>query len=166
MFRRILVPVDGSDIARRGLQAAIRLAKEQGGRIRLIHVVEIAPMITVEGGAYVADVLDAMAQAGKNVLAKAQAEAARSGLKAETVLIDNMPGHIADAIVRDAKKWRADLIVLGTHGRRGVTRLVMGSDAEQVVRLTAVPVLLIRAGAPKSRVKKQRLERTAGRARR
>lgn len=54
-------------------------------------------------------------------------------------------GHaVADVIVEQAKKRRADLIVLGTHGRRGITRLVMGSDAEGVVRTTRMPVLLVR----------------------
>ncbi len=56
-------------------------------------------------------------------------------------------GSAAYAIVQEAKKQRADLIVLGTHGRRGMTRLVMGSDAEEVVRSAAVPLLLVRAGA-------------------
>jgi nucleotide-binding universal stress UspA family protein len=54
-------------------------------------------------------------------------------------------GPAADVIVREAKKQRADLIVLGTHGRRGMRRLVLGSDAEQVVRMSPVPVLLVRA---------------------
>jgi nucleotide-binding universal stress UspA family protein len=58
---------------------------------------------------------------------------------------------VADVIVENAKKWRADLIVMGTHGRRGITRVVMGSDAEGVVRNTPVPVLLIRAQARKTR---------------
>lgn len=155
MFKRILVPVDGSDTARRGLQAAIRLAKQCSSRIRVVHVVEVAPMLAVaEAGAYVAEVFDAMAQAGKKVLDKARAEAERAGLKAESMVIEDMPHGVAEGIVRDAKKWRADLIVLGTHGRRGMTRLVLGSDAEQVVRLAPVPVLLVRA-SPSPRLRRR-----------
>jgi nucleotide-binding universal stress UspA family protein len=150
MFRRILVPIDGSDIARRGLQAGIRLAQQGRGRIRLLHVVELGPMIaTPEAGAYVSDMFEVMREEGKKLLAKAHAEAAKSGVQAEAVLVDN-PYRVADAITREAKKWRADLIVLGTHGRRGVKRLILGSDAEQVVRLAPVPVLLIRAGTRKA----------------
>jgi nucleotide-binding universal stress UspA family protein len=60
-------------------------------------------------------------------------------------MIESFGGRAADFIVAQANKWRADLIVLGTHGRRGVKRLVMGSDAEQVVRTTRVSVLLVRS---------------------
>jgi nucleotide-binding universal stress UspA family protein len=56
-----------------------------------------------------------------------------------------MAGPAAEAILRDARKWGADLIVMGTHGRRGLRRVVLGSDAEQVVRMSKVPVLLVRA---------------------
>jgi nucleotide-binding universal stress UspA family protein len=62
-------------------------------------------------------------------------------------MIESFGGRAADFIVEQARKWRADLIVLGTHGRRGVRRLVMGSDAEQVIRATRVPVLLVRSKA-------------------
>lgn len=151
MFKRILIPLDGSDVARGGLQRATRLAKAGGGRIRLIHVVDLAPVLpTVEAGAYVADMFEAMRREGKKILAGAQAEAAKRGLKVETVLVDK-PGPVAESIIREARKWRADLIVLGTHGRRGIRRLVLGSDAEQVLRLAPVPVLLIRAQTPSAR---------------
>jgi nucleotide-binding universal stress UspA family protein len=72
-------------------------------------------------------------------------------VQARTVLVETLAGPAADAIVAEAKKWKADLIVMGTHGRRGVRRLVMGSDAEQVLRETPVPVLLVRARAARSR---------------
>ena len=61
------------------------------------------------------------------------------------MLVENFAGRVADLIVREARKWRADLLVLGTHGRRGLTRMVMGSDAELVVRAAPAPVLLLRA---------------------
>jgi nucleotide-binding universal stress UspA family protein len=67
-----------------------------------------------------------------------------SGLESESVILETAGGRAADAIVAEAKAWGADLIVLGTHGRRGARRLVMGSDAEEIVRTTPVPVLLVR----------------------
>jgi nucleotide-binding universal stress UspA family protein len=81
---------------------------------------------------------------GTAILARAAAEAKKRGVNAKTVLAENIAGRVADVIVRAAKKQRADLLVLGTHGRRGLTRMVMGSDAELVVRYAPVPVLLVR----------------------
>jgi nucleotide-binding universal stress UspA family protein len=68
-----------------------------------------------------------------------------TGVAVETVLLGARGNRVADLIVKQAKKWHADLIVLGTHGRRGVARVLMGSDAEIVVRETPVPVLLVRS---------------------
>ena len=86
-----------------------------------------------------------MCRGGKKIIEKAEALARRNGVTPESVIIESFGGRAADFIVAQANKWRADLIVLGTHGRRGVKRLVMGSDAEQVVRTTPVPVLLVRS---------------------
>ena len=65
------------------------------------------------------------------------------GLKASTVLAENTGGRVADALIAEAKRWHADLIVMGTHGRRGVKRALLGSDAELVIRYSPVPVLLV-----------------------
>ena len=75
----------------------------------------------------------------------------RARLAAETELVENAAGRVADVIVEHAKRWRADLIVMGTHGRRGFNRLLIGSNAELVVRHSPVPVLLVPApaGAPR-----------------
>jgi nucleotide-binding universal stress UspA family protein len=100
-----------------------------------------------EGGAVVADLVPTLREAGKRVLAKAEALALKEDLKPKLVMRETIGGAAADAIVREAKKQRADLIVLGTHGRRGVRRMVLGSDAEQVVRSATVPVLLVKGAA-------------------
>ena len=94
-------------------------------------------------GAPGADLVPVLREGGKRVLAKAKAAAQKAGVPATTVLRDGL-GPAAYPIVREAKKLGADLIVLGTHGRRGVRRMVLGSDAEQVVRTSPVPVLLVR----------------------
>jgi nucleotide-binding universal stress UspA family protein len=79
------------------------------------------------------------------LLKKAQTQARKQGVEATTILVETTQRDAAGTIVAQARKRRVDLIVLGTHGRRGMLRLVLGSDAEQVVRTAPVPVLLVRA---------------------
>ena len=148
MYKRILTPVDGSATSRRGLKAAIALAKGQRARLVILNVVDAMPVFaSLEGVvAYDPGILDALKKGGRKVLARAAADARKAGVAAKTVLAENLAGRVADVIVRQAKKQRADLIVIGTHGRRGLTRMVMGSDAELVVRYAPAPVLLVRAG--------------------
>ncbi|MGH8741068.1 MAG: universal stress protein [Burkholderiales bacterium] len=142
-YRRILVAVDGSAAAMRGLREAIRLAKSEHATLCVFHVVnEFYAFATPEAAAV--DIVPSLRAGGKSVLAKAQAAAGKQGVKAMAVMRETIGGSAADAIVREAKKQRADLIVLGTHGRRGVRRMVLGSDAEQVVRTASMPVLLVR----------------------
>ena len=153
MFKRILVPVDGSPTANRGLRTAIALAQDQRCPLELLHVVDelmIAPL--GEGGTYlsmehVATFLAAMRQQGERVLRRAEALADKAGVPHRAVLVEAAGGPVSDRIVAHAKRCSADLIVLGTHGRRGLARIVMGSDAEGVVRTSSVPVLLVRSRA-------------------
>jgi nucleotide-binding universal stress UspA family protein len=144
-FKRILVPVDGSTPSRAGLERAIALAKSSRARLRLLHVVDDnAVMQGIEPAINVGDLLDILMDDGRKVLAAAAAAASKRGVKADTVLYELHIGRVAERIVREASKWRADVIVMGTHGRRGIGRLVMGSDAESVVRESPVPVLLVK----------------------
>jgi nucleotide-binding universal stress UspA family protein len=148
-YRKILVAVDGSKPSAKGLREAIRLAKAEGARLFIVHVVDEYPAFAaldgMMAGAPGADLVPALREGGKRVLAKAQAVASKQGLKAKAILREMLSGPAAYPIVREAKKLGADVIVLGTHGRRGVRRLVLGSDAEQVVRSASVPVLLVRS---------------------
>ena len=148
MYKRILVPVDGSPTSMAGLREAVRLAKAQRAKLRLVHVVdELAVMLNFDGYYESGDLVGVLRDAGKKLIAEAAAFARKHGVKAETSMIDSVGVRVADAIVKDAGKWRADLLVIGTHGRRGVTRMVLGSDAEAVLRETRVPVLLVRSRA-------------------
>jgi nucleotide-binding universal stress UspA family protein len=81
---------------------------------------------------------------GEQILKDAAGIARQQGVELETKLVETPGGSVGAMIVEHAENWPADLIVLGTHGRRGIRRLVMGSDAEYVVRTTPVPVLLVR----------------------
>lgn len=146
MAKRILVPVDGSATSRRGLREAVRLAKAQRAKLFILNVVDVAPLFVAAEAAAMFDsgVLETLRAGGRKVLARAAVEVNKSAVAAKTVLADNLAGRVADVIVRQARKLRADLIVIGTHGRRGLSRMVMGSDAELVVRYSTVPVLLVR----------------------
>ena len=145
-YQRILVPIDGSPTSSRGLREAIGFAKGQKARLQLVHVVDVhnAMLAGLESGDAVADLSAALQQHGRRILAAAAASARKAGVASETVLLETLTGPAAEPIVRQARKWRADLIVIGTHGRRGLKRLVMGSDAEQIVRNAPAPVMLVR----------------------
>ena len=146
-YRRILAAVDGSRASAKGLREAIRLARAEPARLVLVHVVDAYVAFAAMDGIAVAagaDLLPALREGGQRILEKAQAMCAKHGVKAKAVLLERIGGPAADRIVREARRQRADLIVLGTHGRRGVRRLVLGSDAELVVRTASVPVLLVR----------------------
>lgn len=146
LFKRILVPVDGSAPSRAGLDSAIALAKANRARLRLLHIVdENAVMQGMEPAMNVGDLLEILVEDGRKTLAASAAAARRRGIRVDTVLYESHLGRVADRIVREASKWRADLIVMGTHGRGGIGRLVMGSDAESVLRVSRVPVLMVKA---------------------
>jgi len=149
-YKRILVPVDGSPTSAKGLKEAIKLAKADKGvgraKLRLLYVVEeYAAFAAPEVGANVGPLLDAIKAAGRKTLARIERSARAAGARPETVLVEDFGGRVADAIVEQAKRWRADLIVMGTHGRRGMKRVLLGSDADLVVRYSPVPVLLVPA---------------------
>jgi len=145
MYKRILAPVDGSRASTRGLQEAIGLAQARGVKLRLLHVVDESVLtLHPEAIAGTGEMIDSFVAAGKRCLKNAVALASRHGVKCETAMYENMTGRVADFILSEAKKWRADLIVMGTHGRRGFEHVLLGSDAEAVVRSSTVPVLLVR----------------------
>lgn len=147
MYTNILVPVDGSPTSNLGLDEAVKLAKLTGARLRLIHVVD--ELIYAAGmdslGGMTADLIAQLQKGGEQILKRCQASVEASGVPVDTVLSDSFAGRVCDLVVAEATEWHADLIVLGTHGRRGVGRVFMGSDAEQIVRLAPTPVLLVRA---------------------
>jgi nucleotide-binding universal stress UspA family protein len=148
MYKRILVSIDGSTTSDKGLDEAIKLAKLCGATLRLVHMVDPIPFtVGYEAlGRQTAKDIAAIEQAGQALLDAGKQRAMAAGAKSvETVLVELTTARISDRIVEQAKAWDADLIVIGTHGRRGVGRMLLGSDAEQTVRIAPVPVLLVRA---------------------
>ena len=148
MIGRILVPVDGSATATRGLAEAISLVKQVNGTLRILHVVDELFMSDVPLGTdYYHKWVEQLRERGQAVLHEAQAYARQRGADAEVTLLETVGKRAADAIVAEAKIWPADVIVMGTHGRRGLSRLLMGSDAELVLRSSPAPVMLVRERA-------------------
>jgi len=146
LYKRILVPVDGSNTSNLALQEALRIAKDQQAAVRLVHVIDEAVIDgDVEGILNYAALCDALKQGGTQLLAKVAKTAQQAGIEVETVLLETMGERAAHAITEEAKSWQADLLVMGTHGRHGLDRLFMGSVSEGVARLAPVPLLLVRS---------------------
>jgi nucleotide-binding universal stress UspA family protein len=145
MYSRILVPVDGSETARLGLAEAIKLARALHACIRVIHVVDIGVLMSSEAAAVSYDMfIDGLRVGGKGLLEDAAAAVSHAGIEVDTAMLEAWDTGVGECIVQKAREYPADLIVCGTHGRRGVRRLLMGSDAEYIVRHSPVPVLLVR----------------------
>ena len=148
MYQRILVPVDGSASSDLALKAAVQMAKESSGRVRVIHVIdELAGLTGYEYGGYSDQLIKIMQDTGKKILQEALAQASAAGVPADEMLFDNFGQRLGETAAEAAKLWNADLIVVGTHGRRGLGRVLLGSGAEQIVRLSPVPVLVVRDAA-------------------
>jgi nucleotide-binding universal stress UspA family protein len=146
MYQRILVPVDGSATSNRGLAEAIAIAKASGGTLRVMHVVDEPFMALGMDGfsGSAGQVIELLQQAARGIVDDACALARAAGVGCDSVIGDTFDGRVCDLVVAAARDWKADLIVIGTHGRRGVGRVVMGSDAEQILRQAPVAVLLVR----------------------
>lgn len=156
MYQRILVPVDGSPTSQRGLVEAIALARRTGARIRLINVVDTMSLamqadavnLAMQADAFagtVGDMIPLMREGGQKILVSARTQVEAAGVGVDTVLRDGFAARVCGLVIDEAKAWSADLIVIGTHGRRGAARWLLGSDAERILRMSPVPVLLVRA---------------------
>lgn len=146
MYAKILVAVDESDTSLNALKQAIELARKLSATLRMIHVLDmswlpIGPEMAIDTGALSA----ARRSVGEKVIAAARDTAQHSGFEAEAGLIETETPiqQVAEVIVREAARWGADLVVMGTHGRRGFQHLILGSVAERMTRLSPEPVLLI-----------------------
>lgn len=150
MYQRILAPVDGSPTSNAGLAEAIKLAQLTGARMRVLHVVDEMPFL-MSGDGYAAlpgDIFMLLKETGQAVLEQARLTVHAAGIPVEATLFDSLSGRLSDRVAEQVQAWGADVIVLGTHGRRGVGRMLLGSDAEQIVRTATVPVLLVRGTPP------------------
>jgi nucleotide-binding universal stress UspA family protein len=151
MYPNILVAIDGSEGAACGLLEATRLARSLGSRIRVVHVVNKAPWISPDADHTVLQhIIDDLRGTGESLVHDATADVRDEGVAVDSHLIEALGADVGDIVVKEAVSWPASLIVCGTHGRRGLRRLLIGSDAEYIVRHSPVPVLLVRASAPRA----------------
>lgn len=145
MFQRILVAYDGSEVAKHALQEAVKLAKDQHAELRIVSVVDLTPLYRRPyPGQDLARIEHTVMQSSREELDEAAAIAEREGITPEKAIEQAAGRRVNDVIVADATSWPADLIVMGTHGRGGIERIVLGSVAEGVAREAPVPVLLVR----------------------
>jgi len=146
MYKRILVAVDGSHTAEIALHQAIELASLFKAKLRIVHAIDFVNLTLVGGFINPPELEAAMSNNGREVLRKAAAIAGNAGIEVETGLIEihTLGRRLPEAIAADSDEWSADLIVICSHGRHGVSRLFMGSVAEGIMRATTKPVLLIR----------------------
>jgi len=142
MYKTILISTDGSDLASHGVEHGVALARQLGSRVVLVTVTQPwtveSAALEVGEAAYEATV-EAQAQ---SVLEQAKANVDLTGVEVETVHVSN--GFAAEAIVRTATETGADLIVMASHGRRGLRRALLGSQTSEVLTLSTIPVLVVR----------------------
>lgn len=146
MYKRIMVAVDGSHTSELALQEAVNLAKGLGAQLRIVHAVDEVTLNWDAEYADPAEIWRAMARTGQDILDKAAAVAGGAGIQADTRLIEinTLGRRIPQVLAEEADAWHADVIVAGTHGRRGLSHVFLGSVAEGIVRVAAKPVLLVR----------------------
>ena len=148
MSNRIFVAIDDSTTSEKALDKAIQIAKALGAELCIANAIDEGPL-TQHGmglGSYidVDKVKQEMRADHAALLDKAEARAVAAGIKAEKKLIESTSKRVAEMISEAAGQWKADLIVVGTHGRRGVERMLVGSVAENLVRIATTSLLLVR----------------------
>jgi nucleotide-binding universal stress UspA family protein len=145
LYKRILVAVDGSPAASGALQEALKLGSDDHALVRLLYVMDFRPMFLSGAPLYNYDeIFKSWQEKADKVLREAADTVRAGGLEVETATLETNLERVSDVIVDDAKSWQADLVALGTHGRHGLERMLLGSVAEGVARTSPVPLLLVR----------------------
>ena len=147
MYKRILIPTDGSELSQKAADSGIELAKLSGGHVVVLQVVPRYPVTYFEGGATISGdeiqrIEKEWADIGQATVAKVKAQAEAQGVLATAVIAQS--DMIAEAIIATAKKHDCELIVMASHGRRGLTRLLLGSETTHVLTHSVIPVMVLR----------------------
>ena len=144
MFKRILVPTDGSDITAKAVNTAIELAKLHGAQLLALSVMEPFPYSAVSEMQPTPpqEFFDAQERIAQGRLKTVLAAAEKAGVPAEAHSIEAL--HPWEAIIEHAKRVEADLVVMASHGRRGVQALLLGSETQKVLTHSTIPVLVVR----------------------
>lgn len=147
LYKKIMVAIDGSELSAKALAHAVQLAEQQKSSLILIHIVEENFGFRGGVGFDYDYLISQYREEGLKVLNEAeQAVKAQSELKCKTLLVELNPfqGRIAEVLIDKVQELGVDLLVMGTHGRRGFNHLLLGSVAENLIRIAVTPVLLIR----------------------
>jgi len=144
MYQRILVPIDGSATSNLALQEVSKLAKQHSTQVELVYVMTDIHLMDANSYINYDEMKESLERAGRRILTEAQALMQQAGIAAEVKLLEAGGERIAGVILEEARRWSAELIVIGTHGRSGFSRVLFGSVAEGMVRMAHIPVLLIR----------------------
>ena len=148
MYKRVLVAVDGSQTSAAALSEALALVRDRAGDLRIVHVIDSPYTYPEVWYGQVQTDLEALRRAwrkaGETVLDEALALARAGGVPAESAVLESGGQRVAALVAEEAKRWGADLVVMGTHGRRGIEHLLLGSVAEGVARTAPTSVLLVR----------------------
>lgn len=142
LFKKILVPIDGSQTASKALDYALKLAQADQAEVRLVYCIDELSLLS--NHEYSGEIAQLARENGHKVLESGMALASTAKVKADTRLIDRVGQRLGESVADAAGEWGADLVVLGTQGRRGIGRVLLGSGAEQVMRMSPVPVLMVR----------------------
>ena len=144
MYKHILIATDGSELATKGLDHGLKLAKLAGASVTIVTVTDVwaSSALAAAGPATIAEYENAMNEAVDDILKEASKMAEDSGVEYKTLHIPNR--YAADAIVETAQGQGADLIVMASHGRRGFRKLILGSQTTEVLQSSTVPVLVVR----------------------
>jgi nucleotide-binding universal stress UspA family protein len=145
MYKRILVAIDGSETSEHAFDTALQLARDNDAQLQPLYVVD-NPLMAYDASGYDPTILrDAFVEEGQRLLADALARMKHENVAGAPRIVDVAPvgEDISERIRTSANEFNADLLVLGTHGRRGFKRLFLGSVAERVVRSASLPVLLV-----------------------
>lgn len=146
MYTHILIPTDGSELAHKGVSHALSLAKALGSRVTIITATEPYPRVYGDGWTPGPEDYKRFEEENNKgaaeILAKVKAEADRMGVPAQTEYVAN--AHAATAIVEAAERLKCNLIVMSSHGRRGIVRMLLGSQTSEVLAHSPLPVLIVR----------------------
>ena len=146
MYQRILVPTDGSTLSKKAIRSAVQLAASLGAEVVALNVVPRYPSSYWDGGlsvgtAEIARIEKQWAEHGEALAGDVEQLARRAGVKARAVTVRS---DLAEAILAAAKKHRCDLVVMASHGRKGIKRLLLGSETQHVLTHGSIPVLVLR----------------------
>ncbi|KTD09119.1 universal stress protein [Legionella gratiana] len=142
MYKQIMVAVDGSKTSSLALKEAIQLAKNQNSKLCVVHIIDTLYEGDVDREAFV----ELIKKQGQEVLKSIKKKLNRVKIEFEMKLVELTPSksQIAEKLVDEATGWSADLIIIGTHGRRGIQHILTGSVAEEIIRISKIPVLLVK----------------------